>query len=212
MRTLTPLFISLALLTPACGDGGGGESTGTEPATTTTATTSTTAPDLTTGSSAETTVGGSAETSTSGPVVTTGPGDTTDVTTEPAETTATTEPAETTTTGPGETTTGETGPLDTTLETLGTTTAGGLCDALPEMVCAQTPGCMPIVAGKINVMKMCTNKLMFLACVEEAGCGDAITYGCEIGVDPPEPYEFPSTCQPADFEACDPGMLVGPCK
>jgi hypothetical protein len=50
--------------------------------------------------------------------------------------------------------------------------------------------------------------LLYLGCIDEQGCGDAITYACVEGDN--AQYEIPDTCLPeAPFYMCDPPQLQG---
>lgn len=210
----TGLLIFWTLL-PACkvDDGGTtgdstaadtGSDTGTGPGATTSGTTTGKATDDPTTEPG--TAGSSA--STVDPTSTTDPPGGTDPATT-TEASGGTEPVDTTTTG-----------LDTSGDstglTLGTgldssTGLPGLCGALNAMECMATPTCLAVLGGKVNTAKMCSQKPMFLGCIDATGCGDAITYACDPAIDPPQPYEFKDTCIPDGWEVCDAPGVDGPC-
>jgi len=225
MRSITlALFTTSILALPACGstpDETTSQSSGTDGDTTTAGTdpttnpTSTTAPDGTT--TGATTTGASDPTTDATTGVTTGPTSESGTTDEPGTTSTdgttsgTTEPVDTTTTD-GTTTE----PVDTTTTdgttTDGTTGAPTECAALGAMECQANEACMPLGGGKLNLMKMCVGKPMFVGCVDAGGCGDALTYACAPNTDPPEPWLFPSTCLPEGWEPCDAPPIDMPCK
>ena len=222
MRSFTLFLLSASILgVPACGGDPVESTTGTDSTTggsTGPATTSTTNPTSasTTGMEEPTTAG----TDTSNTAPTTNP------TTGGPETTGTSSTSESGTT----TTDGTTGPVETTTggTTTGGTTTGGttttdgmstggttgefVCIGLPAMECMANEACMPLGGGKLNLQKMCVQKPMFLGCVDAGACGDALTYGCDSAVDPPEPYLFPSTCLPDGWEPCEAPPIDMPCK
>ena len=217
MRSFTLFLLSASILgVPACGGDPVESTTGTDSTTggsTGPATTSTTNPTSasTTGMEEPTTAG----TDTSNTAPTTNP------TTGGPETTGTSSTSESGTT----TTDGTTGPVETTTggtTTGGTTTTDGMstggttgefvCIGLPAMECMANEACMPLGGGKLNLQKMCVQKPMFLGCVDAGACGDALTYGCDSAVDPPEPYLFPSTCLPDGWEPCEAPPIDMPCK
>lgn len=215
MRTLTLALLTCSLL--ACNNGGGDDSTATtsgsssttavDPTTTTAATpASTTAPD-------DTTTAGTGTGSASEPVTESGDPTSESATTEPATTEpATTGPVDTTsTTEPVDTTGSTTAPVDTEGTTAGTTGAPVDCAMLGPKQCMADEACMPLGGGKLNLEKMCVQKQMFLGCVEAGACGDALTYGCDSMVDPPEPFLFPSTCLPDGWEVCEAPAIDKPC-
>lgn len=192
MRTLTlALFTTSLLALPACNGGKGGEeSTGD---TDETSTTTNTGVDPTTTTNASSTT--EPETSTTNGTATGNSSTTSDPTTTGGPVTSTTlEPETSTTFEPG--TTGE----------------PGECAGLNGMACMANEACMPIGGGKLNLAKMCVGKPTFLSCEPAAGCGDALTYGCDPAVEPPEPFLFPSTCLPAGWAVCDAPMIDQPCK
>jgi hypothetical protein len=217
MRTLTLALFTTSLALTACKGGDGDESstagsesssgttnTGVDPTTTTNATPGTTGPD-------ETTTAGSATGSTGPNPTTTGEPETS-TTVEP-ETSTTVEPETSTTVEPETSTTVEPETSSTTepVDTEGTTGEPGACEGLGPQQCMANEACMPIGGGKLNLEKMCVGKPMFLACVPAAGCGDALTYACAPDADPPEPFLFPSTCLPPDWQECDAPNIDEPC-
>ncbi len=201
--TLRPIDLvgGALLFTLACGDSGGG--TGTSSGSTSEGTGSTSSTTSTT--STTSTSSGSATSTDSG--------------------SGTGEPTTGSSGGPGGDPTGgpsgdPTGSSTTAVEmTTGTTSSGssggsssggssgmvGLCAMLGPNQCMANASCMAITGSKINLEKMCLQKPVFLQCVDAMGCGDALTIACPMGTT--EPWQFPSTCIPDDYEPCD-GMVV----
>jgi hypothetical protein len=80
------------------------------------------------------------------------------------------------------------------------------------MQCADNDACQAIEGSKLNLEKMCVGKTMFFACVPASGCGEAETVACAPDVDPAEPFLFPTTCLPPDWQPCDAPAIDKPCK
>lgn len=202
-----PLLGGALLFTLACGGSGGG--TGTSSGSTSEGTSSTSSTASTSSTSASASTSGSATSTESG---TTG------------------EPTTGSTGGPGGDPTGgpsgdPTGSSTTAVEmTTGSTSSGstggsssggstgmmGACAMLGPNQCMANASCMAITGSKINLEKMCLQKPVFLQCADAMGCGDALTIACPTGTT--EPWQFPSTCIPDDYEPCDGMVLDMACK
>jgi len=132
----------------------------------------------------------------------------TDTTTNPDDTTASSSGSATTpTTGDTTETTGSV--ATTTGDTTGDPAA---CVALGAMECEDNAACQAIEGSKINLEKMCLGKSMFFACIPASGCDTAETVACAPDADPTEPFLFPTTCVPPDWQSCDAPMIDKPCK
>jgi len=157
--------------------------------------------------------GGTADTTTGAVQPTSTSGVTSASTTAPDDTmTAGTSGSETSPTSGGSESSGEAG--TTTDATTGGETTGNPveCAGLGQTECADNEACMVIEGGKLNLEKECVGKTMFFECVAAGVCGDAVTYACPPDADPPEPFAFPSTCLPADWQECEVPPIEMPCK
>ncbi len=126
-------------------------------------------------------------------------GSSTDSTTGSSSQSGSTSGAETSGSGGDSDTTGGSGTSDS---------GGAACGDLGEEACTEAEGCTGIYGQPLDGTSdpgpsgPCWAESVFLGCMANAGCGDAISYGCES--ENSTPHQFPDTCLPDGWDSCDP--------